>query len=188
MTKGPALAAGLFVLFLTGCREGQPLQRAATPTPSPVEGGRLKPLTSRDDAPPAAQAGPTQGLPPGHPPVAGAPSGAPASGDAVSGTVAIAPRLKDRQGRALFIIARSAGGGQILAVRKEEAVRFPAGFRISGGDAMVEGTAFVGPFDITARLSKTGDAMPGAGDVEGSAKGVAAGAKDVTIVLDTVRQ
>jgi len=187
--KRPALAAGLVVLLSTGCREGQPLQRAATPTPSPVEGGRLKPLTSRDDdSPPAAQPGPTQGLPPGHPPMAGAPTVAPASGEAVSGTVAIAPRLKDRQGRALFIIARSAGSGQILAVRKEEDFRFPASFRISGVDAMVEGTAFVGPFDITARLSKTGDAMPGAGDVEGSAKAVAAGVKDVAIVLDTVRQ
>jgi cytochrome c-type biogenesis protein CcmH len=130
-------------------------------------------------------------LPPGHPPVVGgSAAGADNPGHAVSGTIAIAASLRDRQTprSVLFVIARSAGSGQILAVRKEEDVRFPFAFSISGADAMMEGTAFTGPFDLTARLSKTGDAMPGKGDVEGTAKGVAAGSKSVAITLDKVRQ
>jgi hypothetical protein len=38
------------------------------------------------------------------------------------------------------------------------------------------------------RLSKSADAMPQKGDIEGTAKGVATGATQVTITLDTVRQ
>jgi cytochrome c-type biogenesis protein CcmH len=53
---------------------------------------------------------------------------------------------------------------------------------------MTEGTKFAGPLDVTARLSKTGDAMPQAGDLEGTARGVAVGATDVTITVDSTRQ
>ncbi len=185
LRPGPTLALALLAAFLGTCRD----ERPAPPPLAPPSADRLKPLTSRDDAPaPAPQPGPAQSLPPGHPPVGAPPSVSPVSGAAVSGTVAIAPRLKERQGKALFIIARSAASGQIVAVRKEQDVHFPLRFQISAADAMVEGTAFAGPFDLTVRLSKTGDAMPGAGDVEGTAKGVAAGARDVKITLDTVRQ
>ena len=46
----------------------------------------------------------------------------------------------------------------------------------------------VGPLEITARLSKSGDAVSAKGDLEGLAKDVAVGAKDVKITLDSVRQ
>src|SRR5262249_19024350 len=44
------------------------------------------------------------------------------------------------------------------------------------------------PLEITARLSKSGDAVAAKGDVEGVAKGVAVGATDVRIALDTVHE
>jgi cytochrome c-type biogenesis protein CcmH len=143
------------------------------------------------DAPqpePAHTPGSAQTLPPGHPPVdaSGPPPRANPSGPSVSGVVELAPSLGDRSGAALYIVARSAGG-EILAVRKEPAAGFPFRFQISGADAMTEGTAFTGPFDITARLSVSGDAIPARGDVEGTARGVAGGATDVRITLSRVR-
>ena len=170
-------AVAFMAATLAACGDSAP----ETPPPDVApRAERLRPLTSRDGGPPAAP-GPAQTLPPGHPPLA-------ADGASVSGRVAIAPALRERRGMALFIIARDAASGQIAAVRKEDGGRFPCDFRISGADAMAEGTPFAGPFDITARLSKAGDALPAPGDLEGIVKGVKAGARDVTITLDTVRQ
>ena len=153
----------------------------------------VKPLTSRD-AGTSASSSPAAGaaLPPGHPPLEGGPSGAApaAAGPPVSGTVTISAKLKDRHtpGDTLFVIARSSATHQIVAVRKEQTVSFPFALKVSGADAMTSDTAFQGPFDITVRLSKSGDAMPQKGDIEGTAKGVAGGATGVTVMLDTVRQ
>jgi cytochrome c-type biogenesis protein CcmH len=108
-------------------------------------------------------------------------------GAAVSGVIDLAPRFKEQGGVALFVIARSATEHQILAVRKEERPQFPFSFRISGADQMVQGTAFAGPLDITARLSKSGEAMPSKGDLEGVARGVSPPKEGVRILLDTQR-
>jgi cytochrome c-type biogenesis protein CcmH len=165
----------------------------APPPASPAPGSGLRPLTSRDGNDPAQASPPgaQQSLPPGHPPVgAGESKAAPAAGGAVSGSVALASKLQGRQTGAavLFIIARSSSTKQILAVRKDQPTSFPFSFTISAADAMVAGTAFEGPVDITARLSRTGDAMPGAGDIEGTARDIAVGKKNVTVTLDSVRQ
>jgi cytochrome c-type biogenesis protein CcmH len=187
----PAWIVTALLVALAGCeRSERPVPLAplgvATPTPS---ANAIRPLTSRDGAAPEAAPGaPAEGLPPGHPPVGGAPSASTAG--AVTGTIAVAPSLAGRVGTSdvLFLVARSASTRQVLAVRKEEAARFPFAFEISGMDAMVEGTSFEGPLDITARISKSGDAIPAKGDIEGFARGVATGAKGVSITLDSVRQ
>jgi hypothetical protein len=146
-------------------------------------------MTSRDGAAtPTATPGAAQTLPPGHPPIGAGAAATGEPGPPVSGSVTLAGSLQGRTGAALFIIVRNAASGQIVAVRKENAAAFPFSFQVSGADAMTEGTAFAGPFDITARLSQSGDAIPAKGDVEGTAKGVAGGARDVRITLDTVRQ
>ena len=107
----------------------------------------------------------------------------------VAGTIAVAPALKSRvAGGVLFVIARSAADRRILAVRREDDVTFPFKFQISGRDAMIAGTTFTGPLDVTARLSRSGDAVAAKGDVEGTARGVAVGATDVKVTLDTVRE
>jgi hypothetical protein len=104
--------------------------------------------------------------------------------------VSVAPTLASRVQPAdvLYLIARNARTGGVVAVRREEGVRFPFAFGLGSGDVMVQGTAFEGPFDITARLSKSGDAVAAKGDLEGGARGVAVGAKSVAVILDRVRE
>jgi hypothetical protein len=77
---------------------------------------------------------------------------------------------------------------RILAVRREDNVTFPFKFQVSGRDAMIAGTTFAGPLTLTARLSKSGDAVAAKGDLEGTARGVAVGATDVKVTLDTVKE
>jgi cytochrome c-type biogenesis protein CcmH len=107
----------------------------------------------------------------------------------VEGEVRLHPRLKDKAkpDDVLYIIARGSANGQIVAVRKEEHVRFPFSFRLSSGDTMMPGTPFEGPFDLTARLSRSGDAAPQRGDLEGTVKNVAVGSRGVSVIVDTVR-
>ena len=88
----------------------------------------------------------------------------------------------------LYLIARSTRTGGVVAVRREDGVQFPFAFTLGAADVMVQGTPFEGPFDVTARLSKTGDALAAKGDLEGSAGGVAVGSSKVAITLDRVRQ
>jgi len=133
---------------------------------------------------------PDASLPPGHPPVdAAPPTGAAASDASIAGTITVSPNLQSRAaGGVLFVIARSAADHRILAVRREDNVTFPFKFRISGQDAMIAGTAFAGPLDVTARLSKSGDAAAAKGDIEGTARGLRVGAEDAKVMLDTVHE
>ena len=176
---------------LTGCEGSEkPVPLAPLPAASTAPSSRgIRPLTSRDGGEgEAAPLTPSDTLPPGHPPVGATRSTSTAG--AVTGTIAVAPSLAGRllESDVLFIVARNASNHQVLAVRKEGGARFPFAFQISGADAMVEGTRFEGPFDITGRLSKSGDATPAKGDIEGFARGVATGAQGVSISLDSVRQ
>lgn len=187
--KTPVLA---LALLASGCGD-------SAPPPKPVALGSPK-ATQSTEAP--APAGTEETLPPGHPPAPGprGPASLPAghppmgeaadSGESVAGTVVADPKLgtKPASTDVLYLIARAAGAKEILAVRREEHVTLPFSFRLSGKDAMSHGTAFKGPFDVTARLSKSGDAAPAKGDLEGMARGVQSGAKDLRIVLDSVRR
>ena len=152
---------------------------------------------SADAAPPPAMAPAAEAsLPPGHPPLdasASMPHGHPSSGVAaagepVRGTVTLAPALRDGapKGAALFLIARAADK-RIVAVRKQDAVAFPYAFELSSADAMTDGSGFHGALEITARLSRSGDAAPASGDIEGRRANVSVGSKDVRIELDQVR-
>ena len=53
---------------------------------------------------------------------------------------------------------------------------------------MMAGIDFVGPVDVVARLSKTGDAIPAKGDLEGVARAVKIPATGVKLTIDSVRQ
>ena len=174
----------LLPLALLACRD-EPKPVPAVEAPASSSNG-LRPLSSRDGATSSLPLPSGDALPPGHPPL----DSPAATGAGVSGTISVGPSVASRvsAGEVLFIVARSAANRQVLAVRKEENPQFPFAFRISASDAMVEGTAFAGPVDLTARISKSGDAIPGKGDIEGFARGVATGATDVAITLDSVRQ
>jgi hypothetical protein len=147
----------------------------------------LKPLTSRD-----AGAG-ADGAETAAPVARSAPEGPSTSapeGASVSGTVSVAPAFGGRVAPTdvLYLIARNARTGAVVAVRREDGVRFPFAFGLGPGDVMVQGTPFEGPFDITARLSKSGDAVAAKGDIEGGARGVAVGTRGVAITLERVRE
>jgi hypothetical protein len=74
-------------------------------------------------------------------------------------------------------------------VRRVDKPSFPFAFEISAGDAMMMGGgSFEGPVDVVARLSRTGDAIPAKGDLEGVAKNVKVPSKNVKLTIDTVRQ
>lgn len=187
-----AFVVCLLAALLPSCREKSvPPPDAGSPPAS------LRPLTSRDRSGPAAASAasaaplPDASLPPGHPPVdAARPPGAAADDTAsIAGTITVAPNLQSRSsGGVLFVIARSAADHRILAVQRVDNVTFPFKFRISGQDAMIAGTAFAGPLDITARLSKSGDAAAAKGDIEGTARGLRVGAADAKVTLDTVHE
>ncbi len=170
-------AALLVASFALGCGPAPSPPREAPPL-VPASPGGLRPLTSRDGA--VAQA----------PPAAAAPVVPAPHGSGVAGTVAIAASLAGRvqPTDVLYLIARSTRTGGVVAVRREDGVRFPFAFTVDAADVMVQGTPFEGPFDVTARLSKTGDAVAAKGDLEGSVGGVAVGATRVAITLDRVRQ
>lgn len=186
-------------LGVSACQDKAPPARTPVASPaSPPHDGGLRPLTSRDGGVAAGDLavapGPaTPSLPPGHPPLSSAGPGPALPADSaarIAGTVTLAPSLQSRVGPAdvLYLIARNARTNAVVAVRREEGIRFPHAFQVSSADVMMEGTAFTGPFDVTARVSKTGDAIPGKGDLEGTAKGVAVGARGVSVTIDSVRQ
>ena len=185
LAVGACLLAGVFL----SCQREKPIPPAdAEPAPP----SSLRPLTSRDGSGATETAAPAaeSSLPPGHPPIdAAPPAGAGAVTGSVAGTIAVAPSLASRAaGGVLFVIARSAADNKILAVRREDNVTFPFKFSISGRDAMIAGTTFAGPLTLTARLSKSGDAVAAKGDLEGTARGVAVGATEVKVTLDTVKE
>jgi len=190
--RDPRLAFGacLLAAVLSSCRE----KPAPPPDGGSAPASSLRPLTSRDRSGSAATSAaplPDASLPPGHPPIDAAPppDAAASDGASIAGTITVAPNLQSRAaGGVLFVIARSAADHRLLAVRREDNVKFPFKFRISGQDAMIAGTAFAGPLDVTARLSKSGDAVAAKGDIEGTARGLRVGAEDVKVTLDTVHE
>jgi cytochrome c-type biogenesis protein CcmH len=140
-------------------------------------------------------------LPPGHPPLEGSPSpaaplpaghppiGEPAPGTtsaaSITGTIALSPKLEAGPSDVLYVMAKK--GSATLAVRRVERPSFPFAFEISGGDAMMGGGSFEGPVDVVARLSRTGDAIPAKGDLEGVARNVKVPSTAVKLTIDTVR-
>ena len=180
----------------------------ATATPSRTADD-LRPMSSRDSgeattAAPTAAPGPVDSdaaLPPGHPPIEGTPApaaalpaghppiGEPAPGTrsagTIAGTISLSPKLKAAPSDVLYVMAKK--GSATLAVRRVEKPSFPFPFEISGGDVMMAGGTFEGPVDVVARLSRTGDAIPAKGDLEGVARNVNVPSKAVKLTIDTVR-
>jgi cytochrome c-type biogenesis protein CcmH len=187
LRRGSALLL-VFTASWFGCSAEKP---AAAPPPSPLQaspapGEGIRPLTSRDEAKPfAADPAPAQGLPAGHPPI-----GETRSGQSVAGTVSIAPGIAAKAAATdvLYLIARSRASNAVVAVRRETDVRFPHAFELSSADAMTADQPFAGPFEITARLSRSGDALPAPGDLEGTASNVTDGAQNVSVVIEKVRE
>ena len=108
----------------------------------------------------------------------------------ILGTVELAPALKEhvKPGDTLFVFARPVNGSKMpVAFIRLEASTFPVSFRLDALSQMgmgVKTLADVREAVVEARISRSGNFMPNAGDLEGSAGVVKVGADGVKVVID----
>lgn len=190
MKKPLPFACVLVASLSLACGGPSAPRAAASPGPTPASDD-LRPMSSRE-APAAgattSQAPAAPSLPPGHPPIGSGGAKANAGATAkvlLSGTIALAPRLSAGPSDVLYVMAKK--GQTTLVVRRFDKPAFPASFELSESDAMVSGVPFEGPVDLVARLSRTGDAIPAKGDLEGTTKSVKVPALGVRVTIDSVR-
>jgi cytochrome c-type biogenesis protein CcmH len=110
----------------------------------------------------------------------------------VSGRISLAPALAARTapGDTLFVFARAVEGPRIpLAILKRSAADLPLNFTLDDSMAMSPELKLSGFANVVvgARLSKSGNAMPQSGDLEGTTAPLAGRSSGVEIVIDTVR-
>lgn len=124
-------------------------------------------------------------------PAAGQDKAAAGPGASLHGKVDIAPALKAKVSDkdVIFLFARSAQGGAPVAALRSTAVKFPLEFELSDAMAMNPDNKLSNfkEVTLTARISKSGQPMGGAGDLEGTLAGVKVGAKDIKLTIDKVR-
>ncbi|MCB0220309.1 MAG: hypothetical protein KDH09_11485 [Chrysiogenetes bacterium] len=111
-----------------------------------------------------------------------------APGAPVTGVITLSQAASVEPGNVLYIIARKSESGPPAAVKRIADPRFPLAFELGPKDSMVPGIEFTGPLSIKARLSRSGDAMPRAGDIEGVyPEPVEPGQSGIEILLAQVR-
>lgn len=133
---------------------------------------------------------------PAMPPVAaamggGAPAKAPAGGKTVTGTVRLAGALAGKVSPTdtLFIYARAESGSRMpLAIIRGGAGELPKTFELDDSMGMSPAVTLSSAASVVieARVSKAGGAIPQPGDLVGTSKPVAPGAKGVAVVIDKV--
>jgi cytochrome c-type biogenesis protein CcmH len=111
---------------------------------------------------------------------------------AISGTVSIAPSLagKGAATDTLFVFARETNGPPMpVAIMRATKKDLPFTFRLDDSNSMMPSRTLssVAMVVIVARLSKSGQAMPQSGDMEGMSQPVKPGTDGVTIVIDRER-
>jgi cytochrome c-type biogenesis protein CcmH len=115
-----------------------------------------------------------------------------AGAQSISGRVSLAPTLASRvaPGDTLFVFARAAEGPRIpLAILKRSAAELPLNFTLDDSMAMSPELKLSGFANvvISARLSKSGDAMPQSGDLEGQSAPLAGRSTGIELTIDRVR-
>ena len=114
-----------------------------------------------------------------------------ASGASLSGKVSVAPALaaKVSPNDTLFIYARSESGPPMpLAIVKRMASELPVSFTLDDSSAMTPNLRLSNfpKVMVMARVSKSGNAMPQSGDLEGSIGPVATGSSKLSININRV--
>lgn len=115
----------------------------------------------------------------------------PAGGAAVAGVVELAPELKARTAPTdtLFVFARAADGPPLpLAVARAQVKDLPLRFRLDDSMSMAPDAKLSQHREVivAARISRSGQAIPAAGDLQGASARVAVGATDIRVVIGEV--
>jgi cytochrome c-type biogenesis protein CcmH len=115
----------------------------------------------------------------------------PASGNAttIAGTVALAPALQGKVAPTdtVYIYARAAEGPRMpLAILRKQVRDLPISFKLDDTMAMAPNLALSNFADVVvgARVSKSGNATPQSGDLEGSSPAVKVGMSGISVVID----
>jgi cytochrome c-type biogenesis protein CcmH len=116
-------------------------------------------------------------------------TGAVAAGAKVAGRVSLAPALaaKAAPTDTVFIFARAASGPPMpLAVLRRQVKDLPLEFALDDSMAMAPNLRLSGHSDVVvgARVSRSGNATPQSGDLQGLSKPVKVGATGLAIVID----
>ena len=134
-----------------------------------------------------AEARQLAGMPPTAPPTTdSAPALLAAS---VSGTVELAPALKARANPddTVFVFARAVEGSRMpLAILRKQVRDLPLRFTLDDEMAMSPDARLSGASRVVvgARVSKSGDAMPRPGDLQGQLDAVAVGARELKVEIN----
>ena len=118
-------------------------------------------------------------------------AGATDAAAAITGSVSLDPKLRGRAAASdtLFMYARAVQGPRMpLAIVRTTAGEWPRAFRLDDSMAMTPATKLSGASEVVveARISKTGNATPSPGDLQGASATVKPGARDVLIVINDV--
>lgn len=121
-----------------------------------------------------------------------APAPATTAAAAVSGTVTLAPGLQSlvRPDDTVFVFARATAGSRVpLAVQRARVADLPLQFRLDDSSAMSPQTKLSGAAEVRveARVSRSGNATPAAGDLIALGEVVPTGRNGVAIQIDRVR-
>ncbi|MEN9416654.1 MAG: hypothetical protein RI988_274 [Pseudomonadota bacterium] len=116
---------------------------------------------------------------------------APVSSASVSGTVTLAPALKGqaRPEDTVFVFARAAQGPRMpLAILRAQVKDLPLRFTLDDRQAMAAGAGLSSATQVVvgARVSRSGQAAPQAGDLEGLSEPVAVGARNLRLEISRV--
>lgn len=122
---------------------------------------------------------------------AAAPAAAVAANASISGTVRLSPALQSKvqPGDTLFVFARAAEGPRMpLAILRLQAKDLPVNFSLDDSMAMSPQMKLSNFPEVVvgARISKSGNAMPQPGDLEGTSKPVKVGRKGIAVSIDRV--
>ncbi|MFO7579018.1 c-type cytochrome biogenesis protein CcmI [Nitrosomonas halophila] len=109
----------------------------------------------------------------------------------ISGSVTLDASLRERVSLAdtLFVFARAKEGPKMpLAILRVQAKDLPVTFTLDDGMAMTPAMKLSSFPEVVigARISRTGQAVPASGDLEGYSQPVKIGDKDVTVVIDRI--
>lgn len=109
----------------------------------------------------------------------------------ISGRVSLSPALKGKvqPGDTLFVFARAVSGPPMpLAIIRSQAKDLPLEFTLDESMAMMPGMSLANFSEVTvgARVSRSGNAMPQSGDLQGLAGTVKVGSSGLNITIDQV--